>query len=281
LRGLTEENKCPVNGSPVQYFQFGRNWRSFLPTLNALKITEAERSLKDLLGREHLQGKTFLDIGSGSGLFSLAAMRLGAQQVHSFDVDPVSVACSGELKNRYFPHAKNWSMEQGSILDPQFLKTLGEWDIVYAWGVLHHTGNMSQAFENVVPLVADSGQFVVAVYNNQRWISRYWTGIKRMYNKHMVFRGLIILFHFPYLFGGRWGIRFLTGRLSLERGMSLWRDMLDWLGGYPFETARPEQVFDFFIVRGFKLTALKTVGGRQGCNEFVFRKSLSRIEKRA
>ena len=277
MREFSSGNKRSKNKEPARCFQFGNNWRRFLSTIDESKVIKAERSLKDLFGWNHLKEKTFLDIGSGSGLFSLAAIRLGAQEVYSFDADPFSVNCTRELKKKYYPDAKNWSIREGNILDPLFLKTLGKWDIVYAWGVLHHTGNMRQAFENVVPLVAESGQLMVSIYNHQKWVSRYWTVIKKLFNKNLMVRWLIILGHAPYLFLGRLIVRSLTGRLSLERGMSLWRDMLDWLGGFPFETAKPEQVFEFFQKQGFQLTGLRTVGGKQGCNEFVFTKNLPQL----
>jgi 2-polyprenyl-3-methyl-5-hydroxy-6-metoxy-1,4-benzoquinol methylase len=250
-------------------FAFGANWARFLADLDEVRIVEAERSLREMLDVAGLQGRRFLDIGSGSGLFSLAAKRLGAR-VHSFDYDPQSVACTTELRRRYFPNDPNWSVEQGSVLDADYVAALGEFDVVYSWGVLHHTGRMSEAFANVIAAVAPGGKLFIAIYNDQGAISRYWSVVKATFNKNAVARWLLILVHWPYLIGGRWLVRALTGRLSLERGMSMWRDMIDWLGGYPFEVARPEEVFHYFHDRGFALDELKTCGGRMGCNEFVF-----------
>lgn len=122
-------------------FEFGANWAQFLNVLNDERIALAEQSLRTMLGVNDLQGKRFLDIGSGSGLFSLVARRLGAA-VHSFDYDPRSVACTAELKRRYYPDDPDWVVEQGSALDKDYLQTLGQWDVVYSWGVLHHTGAM-------------------------------------------------------------------------------------------------------------------------------------------
>lgn len=252
-------------------FAFGENWSRFLTELDDDRIRQAEQSLCDMLKVKNLQGKRFLDIGSGSGLFSLAARRLRAT-VHSFDYDPQSVACTNELQRRYFPDDPHWNVEQGSALDEKYISGLGRFDVVYSWGVLHHTGQMYKAFINVIPSVATDGQLFIAIYNDQGLASKYWFLVKSVYNKNTIARYFLVAIHTPYLFGMRWLVRALTGRLSLERGMSLWHDMIDWLGGYPFEVAKPEAVFRFFQDRGFTLEELKTCGGRMGCNEFVFRR---------
>jgi 2-polyprenyl-3-methyl-5-hydroxy-6-metoxy-1,4-benzoquinol methylase len=146
-------------------FQFGKNWQGFLSVLNDERIALAEASLKKMLSVETLNGRTFLDIGSGSGLFSSAARRLGAK-VHSFDYDPQSVACALELKRRYFTDDTLWTIEQGSILDRVYLDRLRQFDVVYSWGVLHHTGGMWQALENVAKSVAPQGMLVISLYND-------------------------------------------------------------------------------------------------------------------
>jgi 2-polyprenyl-6-hydroxyphenyl methylase/3-demethylubiquinone-9 3-methyltransferase len=250
-------------------FEFGANWSRFLKLLDDEKICAAEGSLRSMLGVTSLEGKTFIDIGSGSGLLSLAAKRLGAR-VFSFDYDPKSVACTAELRRRYYPESSDWQVEEGSALDPDYLGKLGRHDIVYSWGVLHHTGEMWRALGNVAPLVRENGRLFVAIYNDQGWISNYWRCVKRFYNSNVLGKAGMVLLHTPYLLGLRFLVRALSGRLSVERGMSLWYDMLDWLGGYPFEVATPEQVILFYKYKGFVLENLKTTRGRHGCNEFVF-----------
>ncbi|MEO8654743.1 MAG: methyltransferase domain-containing protein [Ramlibacter sp.] len=263
-------------------FEFGANWAQFLKVLNDDRMRLAEQSLVKMLGVADLAGKRFLDVGSGSGLFSLVARRLGAT-VRSFDYDPKSVACTAELKRRYYPEDPDWIVEQGSVLDRDYLQTLGEWDVVYSWGVLHHTGAMWPALENVSSLVRPGGTLFIAIYNHQRVMTPVWTWVKRAYNRlppglrWMVLGPALVRLWAPRtVYDVLRGKPFYTWRHYAERsarGMSAWRDLVDWVGGYPFEVAKPEQIFHFYRDRGFVLRNMVTCGGGLGCNEFVLRRA--------
>ena len=259
-------------------FAFGKNWSHFLKILDEDRIQQAEQSLRDMLKIEDLQGKTFLDIGSGSGLFSLVARRLGAT-VHSFDYDPESVACTQQLKSYYFPGDSRWVVEKGSVLDEDYLTSLGQWDVVYSWGVLHHTGDMVQAFHNVEKRVADGGVLFIAIYNDQGRSSRNCLTVKKAYNRLPEALRWIILWPALIRLWGPTTLRdfavgkpFQTWRHTNRnaRGMSAWRDVVDWVGGLPFEVASPEFVFNFFQQKDLLLQSLKTQAGGHGCNEYVF-----------
>ncbi len=262
-------------------FEFGQNWQNYLSVLNEERIVEAEHSLKQMLTLEGLAGKNFLDIGSGSGLFSLAARRLGAK-VYSFDYDPASVACTQELKRLYYPEDLDWTISKGSVLDIDYLISLGQFDIVYSWGVLHHTGNIWKALENVDLLVRNGGLLFISIYNDQGNQSKRWRFVKQIYCSSFIGKVLLSTIFISYRILVKLVIDILRLRNPIKeytdyqksRGMSWIYDWFDWLGGLPFEVAKPEEIFNFYKTRGYSLEKLKTCAGGHGCNEFVFTKQI-------
>jgi 2-polyprenyl-6-hydroxyphenyl methylase/3-demethylubiquinone-9 3-methyltransferase len=266
---------------PEKKFSFGKNWKHYSQLINPERIAIAEASIKTMLGVEDLSGKTFLDIGSGSGLFSLAARRMGAKVV-SFDFDMISVSTTKALKDQYFPGDDYWVVEQGSILDGEFVKKLGTFDIVYSWGVLHHTGAMYLALERAISCVNNGGVIYLALYNDQGLLSRIWWIIKYIYNYSPWPFNTILLYFIAFLY---YSLRIIKNLLNFKivglikewsgykknRGMSLFHDWKDWVGGFPFEYVS----FEYFVLlmeaKGFFLTNSKHNGSSSGCHEFVFK----------
>lgn len=270
----------PVETPVDTRFSFGKNWTNFLAQIAPSQIDFATECLAEKVG--DLTGKTFLDIGCGSGIHSLAALRLGADRVHSFDYDADSVAATKETQRR-FGSGFDWTIERGSVLNTAYLEQLGAFDVVYSWGVLHHTGNMWEALANAAGRVAPNGLLFISIYNDQGIRSKIWASIKRKY----VHSGALIRRSIEWLVWClTWGVYFACELAMLrparayrryrdygrDRGMSAWHDVVDWAGGYPFEVASPDAIFEFHRDRGFILEQLKTCAGGKGCNQFVFRR---------
>jgi SAM-dependent methyltransferase len=262
-------------------FGFGENWTSFLERLDEARIIEAEKSIESLLSRHRLDGLDFLDIGSGSGLFSLAARRLGAR-VRSFDYDAASVECTTRLRARHFPSDPDWTIDRGSVLDEEFLRQLGRFDVVYSWGVLHHTGDMPSALKLASACVKPLGLFVFALYRRTR-LCRAWKIEKRWYaaaspaRQQLVRQAFIRLMQSSFLVTGRDFKTYVANYKSL-RGMDFHHDVHDWLGGYPYESIRPSEVAALMSRLGFahvrSTTRPYSIGlFGSGCDEFVYRRS--------
>ena len=270
---------APTDAADVR-FAFGRNWLRFLETVDEARVDVAATSMAEFLGPDGLRGRRVLDLGSGSGLFSLAATRLGAAHVTSVDFDADAVACTLEMKRRFAPDAA-WDARPGDATDPAAMAALGTFDVVYSWGVLHHTGQMWAALENACRAVSPGGRLFVSIYNDQGRRSRAWASVKRIY------AGLPPGLRPLYVVGimaprelASLALRTAQGRpgeyvqywtqYRRRRGMSRWHDLVDWVGGYPFEVAKPEEVFDRCRAHGFGLERLTTTAGGLGCNQFLF-----------
>jgi len=266
--------------SDERRFGFGENWLDFARHLDDDRIAEAEKSLRALLGRESLAGLRFVDIGSGSGLFSLAARRLGAR-VHSFDYDPDSVLCTQTLRELHRPGDPDWTVERGSVLDRGYLQSLGSFDIVYSWGVLHHTGAMHDALQAASTLLVPGGLFAFALYRRTLFCG-LWRVEKRWYaaaSPRMQQRARAVylaLFRLACVATGR-DFQSYVANYGSSRGMDFIHDVHDWMGGYPYESISPAAVAARMQQLGLTLVACNTRPGGlglfgSGCDEYVYRR---------
>ena len=262
-------------------FGFGDNWLDFAGDLRADQIAEAEKSIRHLLQRDTLAGLSFADVGSGSGLFSLAARRLGAR-VHSFDFDAGSVLCTAGLRDRHFPGDADWTVEQGSILDRDYVRRLGLFDVAYSWGVLHHTGAMRDALQAAAEMVAPGGLFAFALYHRTRmcgfwrWEKRWYAGASPAAQRRArgVYASLLRL-RFR-LTGGDFGS--YVANYRSKRGMDFVHDVHDWMGGYPYESISAPEVDALMQRLGFArlhgMATPTTIGFfGSGCDEYLYRRT--------
>ena len=242
---------------PEARFEFGRNWRVFSAQIDEARVAEATQALRRLLGVESLAGRSFLDVGCGSGLHALAALRLGADRVEAVDLDPEAVATARDTLSRHAEGA-SWAVRQRDAfaLSPE---TDGRFDVVYSWGVLHHSGDLWRAVGRVAALVRPGGLLVIALYKRTP-LCGFWTWEKRLFVRSGPARRRILV----ALFVAARALRDLVrgrnpwARLRAhraQRGMYWYTDAVDWLGGLPYESASPEEVGRFVEPLGFRLEA--------------------------
>lgn len=260
-------------------FGFGKNWSKFLEHIDPERIEVAQQSITDFLGVKTLRGKSFVDIGCGSGLFSLAALKLGAERVVSFDVDGDSVRCCQELRQQ--EHSPDrWRVIDGSVLDRNFIDSLGgPFDVVYAWGSLHHTGDMWRAIENASALVGPSGYFYLSIYNKKRGVrgSKHWLKIKRFYTQRSAFGKKILEWLYIAYYLQSKLLRFKNPWRKFEdfkssRGMYWKTNLIDWLGGYPYEYATINELFRFVTKSGDMTLANMNATDDLGTHSVLFRR---------
>lgn len=257
------------------HFEFGKNWDDYSRLIDDEAIAEAERGVLNLIPAEAIRGATWLDIGSGSGLHSLAASRLGAKEVTTIDIDKDSVATT---KKVLAAHGVSAKVLERSVFE---IDDLGQFDIVYSWGVLHHTGAMWRAVKSAAERVRPGGLFVIALYQKTPMCGA-WTVEKRLYTAapepvRQAMRGVYkTLFKLALRVTGR-SPKAYEGNYKSSRGMNWDHDIHDWLGGYPYESSTPAETRDFVVGLGFEPVSIGDLNpGRglfgTGCAEYVFRR---------
>jgi 2-polyprenyl-3-methyl-5-hydroxy-6-metoxy-1,4-benzoquinol methylase len=264
------------------HFAFGDNWESYAKLINGPQIEEAEKGLLKLIP-DGIKGRSFLDIGCGSGLHSLAAARLGASRILATDIDPKSVATTRRLLSQHATEAR-WQAEQISVFD--FNPSLhGRFDVAYAWGVLHHTGDMWGAIRAASGMVESGGLLVMSLYRTTR-CDAFWKAEKRWYAKasplsqRLARACYIAAYSAAHTLAGRGSFRKFLANYKSSRGMDFYHDVHDWLGGYPYETTLAPEVDGKLSSLGFRAERIfarptMTLGVLgSGCDEYVYRGSM-------
>lgn len=265
------------------HFQFGRNWRSYAENLSDLEIDDATEAMGKLLGTDTLADRSFLDIGCGSGIHALAALRLGATRVMALDIDPDSVDTTRRLLARHAPgHVVE--IRVASIFGSEGIER-ASYDVVYSWGVLHHTGRMHEALRRSAVLVRPGGTFAFALYR-KTWCCPLWTLEKRWYRdageraRRLARSTYVNIVRLGMLLTGHSYRRYLEQYPRRNRGMDFMHDVHDWLGGFPYESISAAEVDEFMRALGFEQirrsvrTDLLSRSGvlGSGCDEYVYRK---------
>jgi 2-polyprenyl-6-hydroxyphenyl methylase/3-demethylubiquinone-9 3-methyltransferase len=254
-------------------FSFGRNWKHYAATIDEERIRCSVESMAQSLG--DIRGRTFLDVGCGSGIHAVSALRLGASRVHAFDYDQDSVECARDVVAQYAPEAKErTTIERGDALSEPYMRSLGPFDVVYSWGVLHHTGDMWRALQLATLPLARDGCLLLALYNDQGVWSNGWRAMKWLYVRAPILRPLIIVGVFGPRELAKCAVRTPPRYIrewraySRLRGMNRWHDIVDWAGGYPFQVASPAAIREFFGRLGLDTLVTVDCGRGNGCNEF-------------
>lgn len=259
-------------------FTFGENWSRFSETVDESSLLDAQESLANLISKDEIRSKKVCDVGSGSGIHALAFLTLGAKHVTCFDLDLNSVQTTQATLKKF--NKTQWSVTQRDILKTNS-NDAESYDIVYSWGVLHHTGNLNLALNNTQDLCAPNGMLILALYR-KTFFCPFWKFVKRIYHvspKWIRFSldiFYILIFSMAMLFQGVNPFRYIRN-YSKSRGMNFFTDVRDWLGGYPYESVSPQPLIELVESYGFifekgNISTDKWGFLGSGCNEYVFRK---------
>lgn len=257
-------------------YGFGKNWNEFVANhLSDEVVEKSVEHMKRFMREDSLAGKTFLDIGCGSGIHSLAAKKLGASKVIAFDYDLDSVNTAKQVRD-WSGQKDNWEIMQGSVLDKEFMKSLEKTDVVYSWGVLHHTGSMWEAIENAAIPMKDDSEFYIALYSSDIYLKPtpdFWIKLKRAYNQADSLTKALMELKYVYWIYIRPEIEAGNDPLSQmenygKRGMTVWTDAKDWMGGFPMEFAGFNET-RLFCAEKLGLDLVNVLTG-EGCTEYLF-----------
>ena len=251
-------------------FRFGENWNHYLQNLTEDDILGAQQDIDFWLGKDNIKGKKVIDIGSGSGVHSLSFYLSEASEIFSFDYDKGSVEATKKLWEKE-GKPDNWTISEGSILDSNFIEDLGKFDIIYCWGVLPFTGKQWDALDNACKLVAAKGKIWISLYTAGDKFERHYK-MKVRYNNGSNFKKKYMRSKFIFKYMAKKLLKFenpMNWNEPVGRGMNKYNDLVDWLGGLPYEVAEPDDVIKFCSERDLVLDRIK-VKGQGACSIYVF-----------
>lgn len=253
-------------------FSFGKNWTDFNTHVTDEEIGKAQEDLVLWIGKDNISGKRILDLGCGSGIHSLCLFNLGAAELISFDYDPYSVSATRQYWEKK-GKPSNWKILQGSVLDQNFIGQFGNFDLVYSWGVLHHTGSMWQAINNALSMVKDNGLFYLTIYKDDNYehsikVKEHFNASTALGKKWVISKEIMKLMARRAL-GFRNPFAWNT---KLERGMNIYHDLVDWLGGLPYEAASEDEMLQWGIANKLQLKRIWCKNGKGSCNYYLFQR---------
>jgi 2-polyprenyl-6-hydroxyphenyl methylase/3-demethylubiquinone-9 3-methyltransferase len=263
------------------HFAFGENWASYAEGVSETQVAWSQRCMQSLLGEGWVGGKSVVDVGSGSGLHSAAALSLGAASVLALDRDPASVATTRAVLARFAPEGTRYEVREADILALD-ASAIGQFDLVYSWGVLHHTGAMVRAIERAASLTAPGGRFAFALYR-KTWLCPLWKIEKRFYShaskatQARMRDAYVALYRLRAALAGQDFAQFLRD-YPRQRGMDFEHDAHDWLGGHPYESIDTPGVNRIMHRLGFRhvhsnVTPRHIGVFGSGCDEYVFERT--------
>ena len=259
----------------MKHFKFGENWKNFSNLIDNNRLKEAVTSLKKLTNKKSLNNLSFLDIGCGSGLSSLAAIQLNCKKIYAIDQDEQSIKTTKKVlqKSRF----KKVKVEKKDLFT---LNEKEKFDIVYSWGVLHHTGNMLEAIKKSTKMVSKNGMLILALYKKTK-LCNLWKIEKYIYKsspkviQNFIKNLFIFLFKLAMILKRKNFSNYIND-YKTKRGMDFYHDVHDWLGGYPYESISIEEIskimdkFGYKMIRSFQVK--KQIGFfGTGCDEYVFK----------
>ncbi len=237
-----------------------------------LELQGALKHIQELFP-EGVKCKRVLDGGSGSGMISVAFAVMGAD-VTGVDVTPKCV--ENGCKNADLFGVQCRFLKRNLLS----LDLCGEtFDIIYNWGVLHHTQDARKSFTNLAKHLKPGGEMIVAVYL-KTVLSGFWNFLRIFYQESpQVFKTLFLNTGSIFLNGvDYFNNLFFNKERYMMRGTNNKEILNDWFG-VPYRTFHTyEEVFEWFRENGLEYQLVNSATGRfKSTSNFVVRGSKKKL----